>query len=116
LPGPTRICVLLRPDRLLLAFLAAADDLVGDVEDVDLDPLDVVRPQPVPFAQLEHCLERRLRVDLGDPKIPPGRPSGESPFSSLRRGGSRMRVRSSPGQGMVAIAELARYGRAATGC
>ncbi len=63
--GKRVVGLLFRADLLLCAFLAAADDVVGDLEGLQLHTLDVARIQPMCFAQLERRLERRLRVDLG---------------------------------------------------
>jgi hypothetical protein len=37
------VCLLLGRHHLFVLFLAAADNLVGDVEDPDFDALDIVR-------------------------------------------------------------------------
>jgi hypothetical protein len=57
--------LLLRADLLLSAFLTAADDVVGDLEGFELDPLDSSCVERMRFAELEEGLERRLGVDLG---------------------------------------------------
>jgi hypothetical protein len=44
--------LLFRSDLRLLALFAAADDVEGDVEDVDLDALDLGAGEPVPPPQL----------------------------------------------------------------
>ena len=63
--GERVVGLLLRADLLLAALLAAADDVVGDLEGLELDPLDRGRVERMRFAQLEQRLERRLGVDLG---------------------------------------------------
>ena len=57
--------LLLGRDLVFGALLAAADDVVGDLEGVKLDPLHVGGLDRVRGAQLEQRLDRRLRVDLG---------------------------------------------------
>ena len=66
--------LLLALDLLLAAFLAAADDVVGDLEGLELDPLDGPRVDHVLLAQLEQRLERRLGVDLGVVALEEGAP------------------------------------------
>src|ERR1051326_9108389 len=56
--------LLLRLDLLLASLLAAADDVVGDMEGVELDSLDSGCVERMSSAQLEQCLEGRLREDL----------------------------------------------------
>ena len=41
----------------LVALFAAADDVVGDIEDVELDPLDIGRRNARARAQLEQRLD-----------------------------------------------------------
>src|SRR5262249_33839225 len=48
----------------LVALLATADDVVGDVEGVELDPLDVRALESCRGPQLEDAFQRRLRVDF----------------------------------------------------
>src|SRR5262249_10561675 len=47
------------------AFLATADDVVGNVEGLELDPLDVPALESGFGPQLEKPFQRRLRMDLG---------------------------------------------------
>ena len=63
--GQRVVGLLLGADLLLPALLAAADDVVGDLERLQLDPLDLRRVECVRLAQCEQCLERRLGVNLG---------------------------------------------------
>ncbi|MEJ7793781.1 MAG: hypothetical protein WKF65_17605 [Gaiellaceae bacterium] len=69
--GKRVVSFLLGVDLLLAAFLAAADDVVGDLEGLELDSLDAARVERVCLAQLEQRLERRLGVDLALEKRAP---------------------------------------------
>src|SRR5436309_15534689 len=58
------IGLLLGTHDRLVAFLAAADDLVGDIEHLELDTLDARRIDPMLLAKLDRGLQRRLGMDL----------------------------------------------------
>src|SRR5439155_11107379 len=59
------VVLLVCPDLRFCALLASTDNVVGDLEGLQLDSLDLGRVERVRLTQLEHRLERRLGVDLG---------------------------------------------------
>src|SRR5579884_958293 len=50
---------------VLTAFLAAADDIIGDIKDGNIDLLDIFRLEMLAGAQFQHAFQRRLRMELG---------------------------------------------------
>ena len=59
------IGIFFRADDALVALFATADDLVGDVEGLDVDAIDLGRGESVLSFQLERGVDRRLGVNLG---------------------------------------------------
>ena len=63
--GQAVVRLLLGPDHVLIPLFAAADDVVGDVENLDLDLLDIFRAERLVLLELEDAFQGGLGVDLG---------------------------------------------------
>ena len=59
------VSLLFGPDEIFIAFLAASNDMISDVEYLDLDPLDLLSLQLARLPKFQDRLESGLRMDLG---------------------------------------------------
>src|SRR4030095_14313847 len=59
------IGLLLRPDDYLVAFDASADDVIGHVESLDLDPRHLGGDEAMLLFKFQDGLDGRLRVNFG---------------------------------------------------
>jgi hypothetical protein len=96
----------------LHALLAAADDVVGDLEDLQLDPLHLGGIERVLPTQIEQRLERRLGVDLCIEAL---QERAHDPLQVLALPGDLERPHDRLLEALVPLEHLARAGDAAPG-